>query len=242
MFDFARRTSSRLTFGEELDSRPVWSPDGKRIAYASRRASVTDIYVKASDGDGREEPLLVSSEPKFPYDWSRDGKYLLYTGNVPTPRLWALPMGEKRKPQLLFTSYFREGQGKFSPDGRLVAYRSDESGTNEIYVRPFTDPSGGKWMISTGESLEPRWRADGRELFYLSGNRIVAVDVTTTPTFKAGVPKILFEAPISTVGQTAVHQYDVTADGKKFLVNRIMGESSLPEISVVLNWPASLKR
>ena len=240
VLELARGTISRLTFGSGIDSRPVWSPDGRRIAFTSRREGETVIAEKPSDGSGDEQVLVKSLEQKTPYDWSRDGHYLLYTITAPSPAIWVLPLAGDRRP-IEYGKGF-SGQGKFSPDGHWIAYRSAESGTNEIYVRPFAAGSGGKWMVSSGNGLEPRWRADGREIFYLSGRKIMAVEVTTMPSFKAGPPKVLFEAPILQSDLGRVHHYDVTADGKKFLINRSLEDDTSNRFDVVVNWMAELKK
>ena len=142
---------------------------------------------------------------------------------------------------------FNESQGRFSPDGKFIAYRSDASGRDEIYVQPFPNASGGKWTISTGGGVAPRWRRDGKELFYISADsKMMAVAVSIDPGFKAGVPKPLFQAPIWGGGQTNnVTRYDVTADGKKFLMISAPPEAdaqAAPPIVLVMNWTALLKK
>ena len=160
--------------------------------------------------------------------------------------MWFLPLQGEAKPQQYLATEFYESQGRFSPDGHFVAFSSNASGQTEVYVQPFPSPSGGKWTISKGGGSMPRWRRDGKELFYISADsKMMAVEVTTTPTFNAGIPKALFAAP-TTIGQLqSVTRYDVTADGKKFLINSNPTEDGGAEatpITVVFNWPALLKK
>lgn len=248
--DLSYGGSMRLTFHSGRDGTPIWSPDSSRIAFLSNSGGLFTLYSKPSTGAGNEESLLQSSDPKFPNDWSRDGRFLLYSSVDPKTKsdLWILqdPAGHlhDRKPALYLRTEFNESQGQFSPDTRWVAYTSDESGRQEIYVQPFpvSPEHAGKWMVSSGGGSQPRWRRDGNELFYLSADRkLMAVDVNTGPTFQHGVPKPLFEPPIY-FGATDVHRYDVTADGKRFLINPdAVGAGSVP-IMVVLNWTAALKK
>jgi Tol biopolymer transport system component len=156
-------------------------------------------------------------------------------------------MTGERKPIPFLQSQFNEDQAQFSPDGHWVTYMSDASGRSEIYARPFPpSEGGGQWLISNGGGTEPRWRGDGKELFYFSGRKLMAVDVAATASFQAGVPKVLFEAPISngtSFGNTGSrHHWDVTADGKRFLINTDAIENNSAPINVVLNWTATLKK
>jgi eukaryotic-like serine/threonine-protein kinase len=206
--------------------------------FSSVREGALNLYSKPSNGATNEEVLLKSNEGKIALDWSHDGKYLLYDVNDPKTKadLWYLPMKEgDRKPVRYLATEFNEGQARFSPDGRFVAYTSDESGAAEIYVRTFPDPSG-KWQVSKNGGAYPRWRRDGKELFYLAGGtRIMAVDVTTGATFQSGEPKVLLDARVPA-------GYDVTADGKRFLIATSSGDGAADPITVVLNWQAGLKK
>jgi Tol biopolymer transport system component len=223
----------------------VWSPDGNRIIFASGRDGPFNLYQKAASGAGKEEPVLKSEEGIFPYDWSGDGRFLLYVAvsHGLTGTLWFLPLtGDDRKAVRYLQTDDNESHAQFSPDSRFVAYNSNAAGVSDVYVQPFPVASGGKWKIGSGS--QPRWRRDGRELFYISpDSKVMAVDVTTTPAFKAGTPKSLFTAPIW-AGARFVSRYDVTADGKKFLITTLPGENSAvtPPITVVLNWEAGLKK
>jgi eukaryotic-like serine/threonine-protein kinase len=259
MLDFARGVRTRLTFHQAAGSFPVWSPDGSRIAFSDGNSRDT-IYEKAAGGAGEEKELLKRpGESKVPTSWSRDGRFLLYhTLTVPNTGddLWVLPLEGDRKPVLLLGTDFYEGLGSFSPDGRWIAYESNESGRPEVYVRPFisSGPSGpalgeGKWQVSkdgVGGGLEgqgltggqPKWRGDGKEIFFRAPNGSpMAVEVNGSGArFQVGVPKQLFAAP-------ANESWDVTADGKKFimLVSPLQGNTQT-SITVVLNWQADLKR
>jgi len=246
VYDLTRGTQARLTDDPGSGWAPVWSPDGSRITYTSHLGNA-EISQRASNGVGSEDLLVRSDQWKRPYDWSPDGHILLYGASLGSERydLWYLPLaGDERKPRLYLQSEFSQSQARFSPDGRFVAYTSNETGRNEIYVRPFPQASGGKWPVSTNGGTESHWRRDGKELYYLSADsRMMAAGVTTTPAFNLiGNPKPLFTAPVLGSGAT---RYDVTADGQKFLVDAAStdaGASRRSVITVVLNWPTLLKR
>ncbi len=193
--ELGKNLSTKFTFDKAEDRNPVWSPDGSRIVFSSAREGSRNLYWKLSNGATTEEILFKSSEDKTPLDWSRDGRYLLYSVNDPKTKLdlWYMPMAEgERKPVRFLATEFFEAQGRFSPDGRFVAYMSNENGVLDVYVRSFPDPTG-KWQVSKGGGTEPRWRRDGKELFYISGNRVMAVDISDSPAFHSGPPKALFE-------------------------------------------------
>jgi eukaryotic-like serine/threonine-protein kinase len=245
--EFARGTSSRFTFDPAADTSPVWSPDARYIVFASARDGVLNLYRKRSSNVGPEEALLRSSEPKIPTDWSRDGRFLLYTNTDSKSGndIWFLPLtpegaGGVRKPTPYVKTEFNETYGRFSPDGRFVAYHSNASGQAEIYVQPFPDQTGGKWTVSKGGGILPRWRRDGKELFYTSlseSAELMAVEVSTSPAFSAGIPKTLFQFP---AGPPA---WDLTGDGQKFIrASTLEATTSSSPIIVVLNWTAGLKK
>lgn len=241
LMEVAGDRSSRFTFDPYSADFPVWSPDGSRIVFATARDGPFNLYQKRAAG-GNEEPLLKSDEFKLPTDWSPDGNSILFysrsvTQSNPNLDLWILPLTGDRKPYRLTQSRFNESFGRFSPDGRWIAYMSDESGRPEIYIRRSAEPSSNdeKWQISTNGGAYPKWRSDGRELFY-SGvdQKLTSVEIkTTSDTVVAGVPKPLFEAST---------RYDVAADGKRFLVSVPVGGSVTSPITVALNWSQMLKR
>jgi len=257
VYDFARGgIRTRLTTGPAVNWLATCSPDGSRIIFSSDRdGRVHNLYQRIASGAGSEDLLAKSNEDQSAQDWSRDGRFLLYSvavgglSNRPTTShdLWFLPLmpgnPDDRKPKIYLKTEFNENQGQFSPDGRFVAYVSDSSGRDEIYVQPFPRASDDKWTVSQGGGVAPRWSGNGKELFYISADsKMMAVDVTTNPKFKRGIPKALFQAPISG-GANARHviRYDVTADGKKFLINSAAAEGPSP-ITVVLNWTGLLKK
>jgi len=183
--------------------------------------------------------LLESAQAKFTEDWSRDGRFVLYVeAGVKTGwDLWALPMVGDRKPMAVMNSPFEERSGKFSPDGRWVAYQSNFSGRFEIYVQPFPGP-GGKLQVSTAGGTFPRWRADGKELFFIAPNaKLMSVPVGPShSTFEAGSPVALFQTHIVTGGVAALEsQYAVSGDGR-FLINTRVDESTPTPITLILNW------
>ncbi len=249
VLEFARGTSTRLTFDPAQDHAGVWSPDGSRIIFSSQRDGPFNLYQKAASGATNEDPVFRSTEQKWADDWSRDGRFLLYTafgGGGTGNDLWVLPLEGERKPQVYLKTGFSESQGRFSPDGRFIAYSSNASGQNEIYVRPFPMVSSGQWLVSKGGGVQPRWRGDGKELLYISSDsKMMAVDVSTAPMFRAAVPKPLFTAPILGAGFIGnVFRYDVTPDGKRFLINSVseISAGEATPITVVLNWPSLLRK
>ena len=228
----------------------VWSPDGSRIAFSSQRDGNSNLYLKVSSGAGAEDVLLKSSGQKSPYDWSPDGRFLLYgqLAGATGFDLLVLPLtGDDRRPRPYLATESQESQARFSPDGRFVAYTSDETGKSEVYVRPFPDASSGMWQISTAGGNQPRWRRDGKELFYISADsKIMAVNVRTAPVFQQGDSKALFPTAIWGGAATVnVTRYDDSPDGQKFLINSVPADTSAPvvtPITVVLNWMTGLKR
>jgi eukaryotic-like serine/threonine-protein kinase len=192
-YDFSRATLTPLTSGP-TSQVPVWTPDGKRIVYRGTRTGFRNLFWKAADGSGEEERLTTSQNPQTPGSFSPDGKWLAYHENSSTTGydIWVLALDGDRKPQVFLKTPFNEGVPRFSPDDRWLAYMSTESGRPEIYVRPFP-VSAGKWPISTEGGNEPIWSRDGRKLYYVNGEKMMAVDITTQPVFKAGLPRFLYE-------------------------------------------------
>jgi serine/threonine protein kinase len=248
LMELSTHALTRFTFGAINDAGSIWSPDGSRIAYSSNRSGIYDLYWRPSSGAANEEPLLKSEFLKTPDDWSRDGKYLIYEEvNPKTDKdLWILPMtGDDRKPRPFLVTPFQECHAAISPDGRWVAYASNETGRFEIYVQSFPTP-GGKWQISTEGGDQPQWRRDGKELFFLASNRkIMSVAVQGQGTFQPGIPQALFEAAVNMSGLSdSRSRYVFTADGQRALVIVNLGQEAgmSSPINVVLNWNAELKK
>ena len=245
VFDLARGTKTRLTFGPANQSKPIWTPDGKTVVYQSAQSGVPHIYEKPFDGSGSEKPVLVTPDGmELPDSFSPDGRYLVYERKLinsdATYHLWALPMLGEGKPFVIVQTTFEERDGEVSPDGKWMAYRNNETGRWEIYITAF--PGGGaKWQVSTNGGTNPRWRKDGRELFFLDpSENLVAVDVNTASNaVTLGVPHTMFQA----LGiQPEYGPFDVAGDGKRFLLNSgDLKEGSAP-FTLVQNWPAELKK
>jgi len=248
MLDLARNVNTRLTFEGGGAGNGTWSPDGTQIVYAPGGGQSTDLYRKLANGAGQGELLFHSDENKTPLDWSRDGRFLLFTqrGKTTGSDLWVLPMQGDHKPIPYLVTPAYEGQAKFSPDGHWVVYASNESGTREIYVQPFPVSTGGKWPVSNGGGSQPRWSHDGKELFYFTpDNTLMAVSVTTNgETFQPGVPKALFRATVlggTGGGPTISWRYDVSPDGQRFLINTAIEEATAAPVTMVLNWQSAIK-
>ena len=237
--------ATRFTFGTGLAEFPIWSPDGTRIAFTFNKSLV---HQKLASGERDETEVLhtISAGIVTANGWSPDSRFMLYTAaeNLTTRSdLWVLP-SEGRKPVPFVRTAFDEDQGRFSPNGRWIAYVSNETGANEVYVRAFTTDfrggaagTGGSRLISRGGGSAPRWRGDGREMFYLAPDgKMMAAEVSAGPEFRAGAPTPLFQIPSGAmVG-------DVSADGKRFLLVIPAGPSATPPFTVVLNWTAGLKK
>ena len=242
IFDLLRGAKTRLTFNPADDTNPVWSPDGTRIAFTSDRSGQRNIYWKAADGSGSEELLLGGKEAQENVeDWSQDGKHLMYNILLPgAGHLYVLPLAGDRKPVPFVNTEFASVEGQFSPNNRWVAYRSTESGRPEVYVQGFTlDPSQarGKWQVSVDGGANPRWRRDGKELFYELGDTYFAVDVKTDgSSFEAGIPKPLFTTSTVSTSAGGSSPFVVTRDGQRFLVLATNEKANNQPIEVVVNW------
>jgi len=238
-YELQREDTKRLTFDPAFDVAPIWSPDASRLVFGSNRRLDVDLYVKNSDGAQQEKVFVHDDFNKNPDDWSRDGRYFLYNRDTD---LWFVTLPElKGSPFLKAVSILRNGQ--FSPDGKWVTYASNETGKWEIYVTTFPEPRG-KWQVSTGGGEQPRWRGDGKELFYLSSDyKMMAAPVTIGTNFDAGTPVALFQTtprqPVSTNDQFA---YDVSRDGQRFLIITEGRQAENAPMSIVLNWTAKLNK
>ena len=242
IFDVARGIRTRFTFDQAEENQAIWSPDGSDVIFNSNRAGNSDVYRKASNGAGSEEVIQADSISLFPLSWSRDGRFVLYSrlNSGLTNDLWVRPLDGDRKPFPFLQTPFNEYPAAFSPDGRWIAYASNESGRSEVYVMPFPGP-GGKWQVSTAGGSYPRWRRDGAELFYLAAdNRLMAATVNGQGSgFEVGAVRPLFATRARTARR---YMYDVSADGQRFLINTLVEEAALEPITLVVNWTAGLRR
>jgi hypothetical protein len=251
LYDLSRETLTRFTFEGSTNNAPVWTPDGKRIAFQSNKEGPLNLFWQLADGSGGLERLSTSEHLQGPYSWSPDGQLLAFIEVNPTTQrdIWVLRMGDLsagsgqvRKAQPFLRTPFNETEPHFSPDGRWLAYISDESGRFEIYVQPYPGP-GGKWQISTEGGTEPVWNPNGRELFYRSGDKMMAVDIAMEPGFTAGKPRMLFEGRYE-LARVPIANYDVSLDGQRFLMVKPseQAQAAPTQINVVLNWFEELKR
>ena len=245
LYDLVRGTSTRLTFDPGDDLNPAWSPDGKRIAFTAKRKGERDIYLMDANGTREPELMLQTPKRKNVEQWSPDGKYLVFNleASDMNSDLYVLPLSGERKAIPFLTSPFTEDMGQISPNGRWIAYRSNESGTSEVYVQTFTpgDPAPRrKWRISTDGGMEPQWRRDGKELFYLRGSTLMAVDIKSDGReFEAGLPNPLFDKMLPGITR---NRYVVSRDGQRFLVITPPEDQTNSDIHVVVGWHAKLAK
>jgi WD40 repeat protein len=240
IYDLSREPAlTRLTFEGTNNISPVWTPDGKRIVFQSNKEGPPNLFWQLADGSGGPERLTTSEHLQAPMSWSPDGQLLAFIEVNPTTGrdIWVQRLSD-RKAQPFVRTPFNETAPRFSPDGRWLAYASDESGHDEIYVQPYPGP-GGKWLISTEGGTEPAWNPNGRELFYRSGDKMMSVDIATQPGFAAGKPRMLFEGQYEGASIPTAN-YDFSPDGQRLLM--VTKESEQKQINVVLNWFEELKR
>jgi Tol biopolymer transport system component len=245
LYDLTRGGQTRFTLNGRTNQYPVWSPDSSRLAFFSPGSGTSSVYQKPLNGVGQEEPFNKSSEKlTFPLDWSRDGGYLIEGAIGETSSIWAQPLspgktGAEQKP-IPLNEGSNAGYARLSPDGKWIAYNSDETGRNEIFVRTFPNPVF-KWQVSANGGSRPVWSRNGKELYYLApdGN-LMAADVNSRPdgSFEAGAVKVLFNVVIGPHDRP--WSFDVTKDGR-FLIPTVGHQQSLPPINVVVNWRAGLK-
>jgi serine/threonine protein kinase len=234
LLDLVQGATSRLvTEGDNYGA--AWSPDGKQLAFSSVRNSPPNLFLKQVEGNVPEERLLESGSMSFPSSWTPDGKFLIYrTQDLKTGwDVWMLPLSGDRKPQPLLQTKASEQHGEVSPDGKWLAYDSDESGSIEVYVTQFPQPAR-SWRVSTSGGTQPHWRGDGKELFFVSGDKLMAVSVSSGTEFQAGTPQPLFDIERGI--------YAPSKDGQRFLVRVTTEKAPSPPISVVLNWSSGLKK
>jgi len=239
IYDIEQDTLTRLTF-EGNHYYPVWTPDGRRVAFSSSRAGDYDLYWKRADFSGTADPLLVKEGEQGEISFAPDGKLLVFRDRHPiTSRdIWILPLDGERTPKPFLNTSFDERSPMLSPDGRWLAYVSNESGRSEVYVRTFPDLSGSRWQVSTDGGTEPLWAKNGKELFYKGSNRLFSASIETEPTFKVGTREALFE---DVYWHSASHTlYDIHPDGKRFVMVKGLEQSS--ELIVVQNWFEELRR
>jgi serine/threonine-protein kinase len=243
LYDLSREMLTRLTFEGNTNQYPNWTPDGKRISFRSNKEGPLNLFWQMADGSGGLERLTTGDDAQTANSWSPDSQLLAFVEVTPATGIdiWLLRMND-RKAQPLLRTQFNESSPRFSPDGHWLAYVTDESGRYEIYVQAFPGP-GGKWQISTEGGTEPVWNPSGRELFYRSGDKMMAADIATQPSFAAGKPRMLFAGQYVPTPVTYPN-YDVSPDGQRFLMLKPaeQAQAAPTQINVVLNWFEELKR
>jgi Tol biopolymer transport system component len=242
--DVTNWSARRFTFDLAFDSFPVWSPDGSRVVWASNREGPFQLYEKAATGSGQDTRLLKSDYFNIPSDWSRNGRFIIYSQIDPKKNnsdVWVLPVAPSTGPPFpILQSEADESEAKLSPDGQWMAYGSDESGRSEVYVQSFPN-GGGKRQVSTGGGSGPRWRWDGKELFYhASDGKLMAAQVRGGASFEASAPAPLFEFRAG--GFQPIPYYSVTRDGQRFLLSTIVETVPNAPLTIVVNWAAGVKK
>lgn len=242
--DLESLTMNRVTADGALNAAPAWSPDGSRVAFASRRnTAVQNIYWMRPDGSGIER-LTTGEFNEVPQDWSPDGKTLIYyeTNSTTGYDLWTLTFDRERTVEPLLVTPFNELSARVSPDGRHLAYLSDRSGRQEVYVQPFPGP-GEPRQVSTDGGTEPVWARSGRELFYRQGEKMMVVDVSLSSVVTAARPRLLFEGRYErSFLVSGLRFYDVSPDGQRFLMVKSDTPTAPRQLHLVVNWFEELKR
>ena len=245
IIEFGGGKALRLTFDQTNETFPMWSPDGSHIVFTSNKNGEADLYQRLSNGAGSDELLYGSNNLKAATDWSSDGQFIVYEDRDPKTNhdLWVLPRSGGQKPYAIVQTTFNEMKGRLSPDGKWIAYQSNESGTNQVTVQSFP-PSGARWQVSTNGGYQPKWRRDGKELFYVAPDKklmVVAVKAEGNK-FEVSAPQPLFEMRIGNLPLTGSAFYDVTRDGRRFIVSTAVEETAPTPMTIVLNWNAGLKQ
>lgn len=238
--DLTRGIKTRFTFDSTFDGAPKWSPDGERIVFTSERSGKPGIYIKNVSGLGSVEMLLENDLDMWPSSWSNDGKYIFLERDDATTGtdMWVIPVDSDEEPYSFIASSFDEYNGVISPDGRWLAYTSEESGSEQVYVTSFPGP-GSKWQVSINGGDRPLWREDGKELFYLNKeDEIMVAEVDgSSQTFRAGKVSLLFKTNPSRPGTI----YDVSKDGQRFLVNQDLINFAESKVVMIKNWNKNIE-
>jgi serine/threonine-protein kinase len=251
IWDFSRNVLTRFTFDQGRDEAPAWTPDGRRLAFASSRfgGGKVDLFWQAADGTGTAEPIGTSASFASPYSFAPDGKMLVVREATSSSGsdLSVVPLGADRTRKPLLHTPFKEMNAEISPDGRWLAYDSDESQQSQVFVRPFPDVQMGRWQISTNGGSQPVWSRNGKELFYVDGlGRIVAVPIQPGIRLMTGSPSVIVEHPYAIVTGAIYRTYDVSPDGRRFLMisDRVAtdGKPNVAQLNLVLNWSEELIR
>jgi serine/threonine-protein kinase len=243
LWDLTRETLTRLTSSRALDRQPIWTPDGQKIVFSSTLGGAPNLFWQTADGIASAERLTEGPNQHFPTSFSPDGTRLLLMEVAGSERtdIAIFPLTGERRSALLVHTPFIERNAEISPDGRWLAYQSNESGEYEVYVRPFPEVDAGRWQVSADRGTRPMWAPDGRELFYLvEPRRMMAVPINPGSTFSAGTPRPLFEGPY--LPPLASRTFDISRDGQRFLMIKENVAVTPRELVVVQNWTEELKR
>jgi serine/threonine-protein kinase len=249
IWDIARETLTRVTFDKGVDQYPVWSPDSRRLIFTSGRTGALNLFWQAADGTGAVEQLTEGPNPQAPYAITPDGSHLMFREDGQQHDLMLMPLQPPRRPQPLVQTMFGERNGEIAPDGRWLAYESNESGRDEIYVRPFPDVSGGRWQASTGGGRIPLWSRTGQELFYVSPDSVLMGvrmerGPEPGPSWRSSTPARILQGQYFYADPGNGRTFDIAPDGRRFLmIKQVGGNEAAPQrLVVVQNWFEELKR